>query len=209
VAYRWRRKTADNRKRFPHIGDSNQIERRLEMEMQINSNLIKQERTKRAWSQEHLAQVTGLGLRTIQRIETSGMASNESIASIATVLEMTVADFVREGPKHASDFEIVRSIGAALPEVKDASSSLGGALKFKGRLLACDAIDKSAEPNSIMVTISRKRREALLAQNSDAYYLTDHYAPYPAILVRLSRIRRTTLKDLLAESWEFMREEAR
>ncbi|MDO9318992.1 MAG: helix-turn-helix transcriptional regulator [Gammaproteobacteria bacterium] len=66
------------------------------MEMQVNASLLKQERSKRAWSQEHLAQVTGLGLRTVQRIESSGMASNESIASIATVFEMTVAQFMVE-----------------------------------------------------------------------------------------------------------------
>lgn len=68
------------------------------MEMQVNASRLKQERNKRAWSQEHLAEVTGLGLRTIQRIESSGMASNESIASIATVFEMTVAQFIVETP---------------------------------------------------------------------------------------------------------------
>jgi hypothetical protein len=130
---------------------------------------------------------------TIQRIESSGMASNESIASIAAVFEMTVADFAGEGPKDPGEFEIVRSIGTSLPDVKDATSRLGVALKFKGRLLACEAIDKSAEPNSRMVSISLKGRKALLARNSDAFYLTGHYAPYPAILVRLSRIKRTTL----------------
>jgi DNA-binding XRE family transcriptional regulator len=186
-----------------------QIEGSEEMEMQIDANLLKHERNKRAWSQEHLAQVAGLGLRTVQRIESSGMASNESIASIATVLEMTVADFVAEGPKHAGDFAIVRSIGTALPDVKDATSRLGVALKFKGRLLACEAIDKSAEPNSLMVTISLRRRKALLAQGSDVFYLTDHYAPYPAILVRLSRIKRAPLKELLTEAWEFVRTEAK
>jgi len=179
------------------------------MDMQINAKLLKHERNKRAWSQEHLAQVTGLGMRTIQRIESSGMASNESIASIATVFEMTVADFLGEGPKHAGDFEIVLSIGTALPDVKDVSTKLGVALKFKGRLLACEAIDKSAEANSLMVSISMKRRDALLAKKSDVYYLTDHYAPYPAILVRLASIKRTALKDLLTESWEFIREEAK
>ncbi len=175
--------------------------------MQIDANLLKHERNKRAWSQEHLAQVAGLGLRTIQRMECSGMASNESIASIAAVFDMAVAEFLGDGSKHAGSFEIVRTLGAALPEVKDASSKLGVALKYKGRLLACEAIDKSAKPNSLMVSISRKRRDALLAQKSDTYYLTDHYAPYPAILVRLSRIKRATLKDLLTESLEFMREE--
>jgi DNA-binding XRE family transcriptional regulator len=179
------------------------------MEMNINAKLLKHERNKRAWSQEHLAQVTGLGMRTIQRIETSGMASNESIASIATVLEMNVADLLGEPPKHADDCEVVRSIGMALPDVKDASSRLGVALKYKGRLLACTAIDNSAEPNSLMVSISLKRRDELLEQKSDVYYLTDHYAPYPAIVVRLSLIARTTLRDLLTESLEFMRNEAR
>ena len=75
------------------------------MEMQVNASLLKQERNKRAWSQEHLAQVAGLGLRTVQRIESSGMASNESIASIATVFEMTVADFIAKtavGPQNAT-----------------------------------------------------------------------------------------------------------
>ena len=112
-------------------------------------------------------------------------------------------------PAQAIDFETVRSIGAALPDVKDASSSRGTALKLKGKLLACKAINKSAEPNSLMVRISLDRREALLAQKADTYYLTDHYRPYPAILVRLSRIRRPALKELLTESWEFVREEAR
>lgn len=112
-------------------------------------------------------------------------------------------------PSPAIDFEAVRSIGGALPDVKDASGPRGTALKLKGKLLACEAIHKSAEPNSLMVRIGQKRREALLAQNAETFYLTDHYAPYPAILVRLSRIRRTPLKELLTESWEFVRQETR
>jgi hypothetical protein len=110
-------------------------------------------------------------------------------------------------PRHAIDFETVRSMGAALPDVKDASGSRGVALKTAGRLLACQAIHKSAEPGSLMVRVSLKRREALLAQQAETYYLTKHYTPYPAILVRLSRIKRTALKELLAESREFVWDE--
>jgi hypothetical protein len=104
----------------------------------------------------------------------------------------------------AIDFEAVRSIGAALPDVKDASGSRGTALKIKGRLLACEAIHKSAEPGSLMVRISMARREALLAQNADTFYLTDHYDPYPAVLVRLARIERAALVGLLTEAREFV-----
>jgi hypothetical protein len=104
------------------------------------------------------------------------------------------------------DFEAVRSLGATLPDVKDASSARGIALKIGRQLMACKAIHKSAEPDSLMVRISIKRRAELLKEDTKAYYLTAHYKPYPAILVRLPRISRTTLKELLAESWEFVRE---
>lgn len=109
-------------------------------------------------------------------------------------------------PRQPLGFEAVRSIGTALPDVRDASNSRGAALKVGRHLMACQAIHKSAEPNSLMVRISLERRDALLAQDEEAYYLTDHYAPYPAILVRLSRIKRASLKQLLTEAWEFARE---
>ena len=62
------------------------------MDMKIDSSYIKAQRARRAWSQEHLAEVTGLGLRTIQRIETTGAASYESARSLAAVFEMDVAE---------------------------------------------------------------------------------------------------------------------
>ena len=62
------------------------------MEMQVDSGLIRSEREKRAWSQEHLAKLAGLGLRTIQRIESAGAASYESVSAIASVLSIPLAD---------------------------------------------------------------------------------------------------------------------
>lgn len=61
------------------------------MEMKINSELIRSEREKRAWTQEHLANVAGLGIRTIQRIEQSGSASPESVKALASVLNLNTA----------------------------------------------------------------------------------------------------------------------
>ena len=103
-------------------------------------------------------------------------------------------------------FETVRSIGLTLPDVEAASSTRGHGLKLKGRLLACEAVHKSAEPNSLMVRIGPKRRQELLTKNPDTYYLTDHYVGHPAILVRLSRITPGALKELLTEAWEFVSE---
>ena len=62
------------------------------MDMRIDSRKIRAERETRAWSQEHLATVSGLGLRTIQRIEKTGAASFESARALAAVFEVSVAD---------------------------------------------------------------------------------------------------------------------
>lgn len=61
------------------------------MDMRLNSKRIKSEREKRAWSQEHLANVSGLGVRTIHRIESTGTASLESIKALASVFELEIS----------------------------------------------------------------------------------------------------------------------
>src|SRR5256885_1635950 len=43
------------------------------MDMRIDAKKIRAERERRAWSQEHLATGTGLGLGTIHRIEKNGI----------------------------------------------------------------------------------------------------------------------------------------
>lgn len=64
------------------------------MDMKVDAQRIRSERARRAWSQEHLATITGLGLRTVQRIESTGSASHESIAAIASVLAIPVDQLI-------------------------------------------------------------------------------------------------------------------
>jgi transcriptional regulator with XRE-family HTH domain len=58
------------------------------MYMQINNKILIDLRKKRAWSQSELAEVTGVSLRTVQRIEKSGTASLESVKAFAAVFEL-------------------------------------------------------------------------------------------------------------------------
>ncbi len=51
--------------------------------MKVDTKLIKAWREERAWSQEHLAAVAGLSVRTVQRLEADGNASLESKLAIA------------------------------------------------------------------------------------------------------------------------------
>ena len=60
--------------------------------MKINASFVRSERAKRAWSQEHLAAVSGLGVRTIHRIETDGLASPESVKALAAVFDLETSN---------------------------------------------------------------------------------------------------------------------
>ena len=55
-----------------------------------------------------------------------------------------------------------------------------------------------------MVRIGFEERERLLATEPGTYYLTDHYRGYQAVLVRLSNVRRDTLRDLLEVAVRFV-----
>lgn len=72
------------------------------MDMKAKSSLIRKYRTERLWSQEQLASMTGLGLRTIQRLESRGSGSQESIKALAAVFEVEADTlFWRDGAYQA------------------------------------------------------------------------------------------------------------
>lgn len=101
-------------------------------------------------------------------------------------------------------FDTVRKIASGLPGVEESTSYGTPSLKIGGRLLTCMAINKSAEPNSLGVSIDLDQREALIAEAPDTYYVTDHYVNYPVVLVRLSKVNHDVLRDLLHAAWKFV-----
>lgn len=56
--------------------------------MRVNASLIKQFRSDRSWTQQHLADACGVSLRTVQRVERYGTASNETLMALASVFEI-------------------------------------------------------------------------------------------------------------------------
>ena len=102
------------------------------------------------------------------------------------------------------DFAAVRDIAREFPDVEDSTIHGTPSLKVRGKLFACPPIHKSAEPDSLAVRIDVEQRATLLAEAPETYYVTDHYIPYPMVLVRLNRIGLEALRDLLAASWRFV-----
>lgn len=104
----------------------------------------------------------------------------------------------------ATTFDTVRTLAASLPGVEEGTSWGVPAIKLRGRLLACMASHKSAEPNTLVVRVSVDQRDAMIADDPDTYYLKPHYVGYACVLVRLARIQRDALKDLLHAGWRFV-----
>ena len=100
-------------------------------------------------------------------------------------------------PRRAVTFDTVREIGLAFPDVEESAAYGAPALKVRGRMFACMATNKSAAANSLCVQIGFDERDELIAADPAVYYLTEHYVDYPTVLVRLDRIRRDALADLL------------
>jgi len=110
----------------------------------------------------------------------------------------------RASGRQAMDFETVRQIATSLPDVKESISSWGWTFKVRGKLLACPAVNRSAERGSLVVKVGMEDRARLLSSEPDTFYLTPHYAPYPSILVRLAKIDRAGMKSVLQMGWRFV-----
>jgi transcriptional regulator with XRE-family HTH domain len=64
--------------------------------MLINAGVVRNRRSARGWTQQQLADVTGLSLRTVQRVEANGNGSHETVAALCAVLEVERDTLLRE-----------------------------------------------------------------------------------------------------------------
>jgi hypothetical protein len=106
-------------------------------------------------------------------------------------------------PRKKIDFDTVRTMARDLAGVEESTAYGSPALKVRGKLMAAIPVNKSAEPDSLAVSVDFERRSELLETAPDIYYLPDHYVNYPIVLVRLSRIQPDALRDLLGLAWRF------
>lgn len=105
-------------------------------------------------------------------------------------------------------FDTVRKIGLALPGVEECTTWGAPTLKAYGKMMACVPSHRSAEPGSLVVRVDFDDRAALLAEAPEVYYITDHYAGYTGVLVRLSRVTPDVLRDLLGMAYKFVTRQA-
>jgi hypothetical protein len=101
-------------------------------------------------------------------------------------------------PKSSSvTYETARQIALALPGAEEGTSYGTPACKVGGKLFA--RLHQDGE--SLVIKVDFEEREQLMQAEPEKFYITDHYLNYPWMLVRLSKVRRDQLSDLLLQSW--------
>lgn len=60
--------------------------------MEVRSDIIRQHRQTKGWTQQHLADAAGLSLRTVQRAEREGTTAKESAMAICATLAIDLAE---------------------------------------------------------------------------------------------------------------------
>jgi hypothetical protein len=105
-------------------------------------------------------------------------------------------------PAPGLTFADVRKIAQSLDGIDVGTAYDSPCLRVNKTMIACIAINKEAEPNSLMVRVPLDQRDALIAEEPGVYYLKPHYEPYPCVLVRLGKVHRDALRDLLHGAWQ-------
>jgi hypothetical protein len=112
---------------------------------------------------------------------------------------MQMKAVMRAGYHRSMTFDDVRLLALELPRVVEGTSYRTPAFrvgkKFLGRL--------KEDGVTLVLRISFDEREILMRSKPQTFYITDHYRDYPAVLVRLAKIREGEMRDLLRRSWEF------
>jgi hypothetical protein len=90
-------------------------------------------------------------------------------------------------------YKTVVRLGLALPGVEESTSYGTPALKVKGALMTRLWEDGA----TLVMKTTFDQRDALMTEDPGTYYITDHYAGYPWVLVRLPRVTADAMRDLL------------
>lgn len=103
--------------------------------------------------------------------------------------------------KLARSFARVVKLAKALPGVEESRSYGTPALKVKGKILA--RLRSEAE-GGLAIRCDFPEREALVDADPKTFYITDHYADWPMVLINLDNVLWDTMPGILEDAWRLV-----
>lgn len=96
-------------------------------------------------------------------------------------------------------FDEIRQIALSFPGVEEHIVLGGPTLRVGKRFLACIA---KIDPDTLCLKVPDPlEREFLLTTQPDIYYLTDHYANFECVLVRMPLADAIEVRELFEQAW--------
>jgi len=121
----------------------------MEHEMKISPSTVRRLRIERGWSQEQLAIASGLSIRTVQRVESEGIASMGTAVSLAATYGVQLIELQEEqsttAPENPSSGHSALFLGLAVITV--------AALAESGRLPGLPQSDAFAAMNTLAAIV--------------------------------------------------------
>jgi hypothetical protein len=96
----------------------------------------------------------------------------------------------------APSYDTVLRLALALPGVEEGTSYGTPSLRVAGRFIA-----RLREDGDLAIRAGFEEREMLMAAHPEAFHVTAHYLNYPAVLVRLSKVREEMLREVVENAW--------
>ena len=96
-------------------------------------------------------------------------------------------------------FDDVRRLALALPGVEE--GPWYGTPGFKVRGKGFTRLKEKMDDVIVLGVGTMLERDFLLERDPGAFFITDHYREYPALLIRLAAIDEETLGEVLTMAW--------
>jgi len=98
------------------------------------------------------------------------------------------------------DWEDVRRLALALPDVEESTSYRQPCFKVQGRAF----VNVSREPGAIATRAPEEEVELLVRAKPEVYFVTPHYVGWECVLVRLDAVDEEELAGRLEDAWQFV-----
>ena len=98
------------------------------------------------------------------------------------------------------NFQTVAAEACKLPEVEISKSFGTPSLQVRGKMLA-----RLLEEGEVLALRTElPDRQSLMQAEPDAFFITENYRNYPLVLVRLGKVSRSALPELLERAWRLV-----
>lgn len=96
-------------------------------------------------------------------------------------------------------WETVRAFALSLPESEETGPPEKPSYRVRGKAFAWRS--RVQDDATLAIRVDRDEKPLILESQPERYYITPHYASFPAVLVHLDAIGEDELRERIEDAW--------